>query len=398
MTADKVKFIERVVLGGIVCAFIVGLVLYLRPLPKIKPTITLRDVPPATAAALPWPSYGQAAIGTEDYGVLETHGTQKPAPIASVAKVMTAYAVLKSKPIAKGQHGPLITITDQDVLTYNDYYIKGGSVAKVTAGEKITEYQALQAMMLPSANNFADLLANWAFGSLDKYIYYANQQAKQLGLKDTHISDASGFSPQTLSNARDLVLLGEAAVKFPALKEIVSQQQATLPEAGSVRNVNWLLGTDSVNGIKTGDTEAAGGCYLFSSQRKIAGQDINVIGAIMSAPDLNTAIGDSRPLIAGSDQGFKDITAVKDGQILGYYKIPWGGRSEVVAKNSLSVLTWQNQRISVAANLNPVAAPEPKGTIVGFVAAKSSQQAAATQAILNQEIKKPSWSWRVFGR
>jgi D-alanyl-D-alanine carboxypeptidase (penicillin-binding protein 5/6) len=396
--ANKVRFLVRVVLGGLVSAMIVSLVLYLRPLPKIEPTLAVSSIPPSPAVALPWPAYGQAAIGTEDFGVLETHGAQKPAPIASVAKVMTAYAVLKNKPITKGQQGPLITITDQDVLTYNDYYSKGGSVARVTAGEKITEYQAIQAMMLPSANNFADLLANWAFGSLDKYIFYANQQAKLLGLKDTHISDASGFSPQTLSSARDLVVLGEAAVKLPVLKEIVSQQQVNLPEAGAVRNVNWLLGTDNVNGIKTGDTEAAGGCYLFSSQRKVAGQDITVIGAVMSAPDLNTAINDSRPLIASSDRAFKTVEAIQSGQVMGYYKIPWGGQVPTIAKNDANVLTWQNQKVNIAAHLNPIAAPETKGTIVGSVTAKSSQQSAAAQAILSQEIKKPSWNWRVFGR
>jgi D-alanyl-D-alanine carboxypeptidase (penicillin-binding protein 5/6) len=188
---------------------------------------------------------------------------------------MTAYSVLKQKPLKPGQQGPIISISDQDVLTYNDYYSKGGSVAKVVPGEKISEYQALQALMLPSANNFADTLAIWAFGSMDKYILYANNQAKTLGLKDTHISDASGFSPQTLSSARDLVLLGQAAIKDPALAEIANQQQANVPEAGTVHNVNWLLGTDNVNGIKTGNTEEAMGCFLFSSVRNVNGQKIN---------------------------------------------------------------------------------------------------------------------------
>jgi D-alanyl-D-alanine carboxypeptidase (penicillin-binding protein 5/6) len=289
-------------------------------------------------------------------------------------------------------------VTDQDVNTYNDYYGKGGSVARVVAGEQISEYQALQAMMLPSANNFADLLANWGFGSLDKYIVYANNQAKALGLKDTHISDASGFSPQTLSSTQDLVVLGEAAIKNPVIADIVSQQQATIPEAGVIHNVNWLLGTNNINGIKTGDTDEAGGCYLFSSVRNIGGKNITLVGAIMSAPTLNTAIHDTVPLISASDQGFKVVNAVKAGQVVGYYKMPWGGPTQVTAKEDLSFLTWQGQAVSISTKLNPLQAPQSKNAVAGSITAKANQQSVATQAVLAQKISKPSWKWRIFDR
>jgi D-alanyl-D-alanine carboxypeptidase (penicillin-binding protein 5/6) len=395
---NKLKFAKRLLIVSTVIFLILDSFLYLRPLPVLKPAVSVQNNQSAADVVLPWPAYGQAALGAEGFGLLQTHGQQKSAPIASVAKVMTAYSVLKQHPFAKGQQGPLITVTDQDVNTYNDYYSKGGSVAKVVAGEKISEYQALQAMMLPSANNFADLLANWAFGSLDKYILYANQQAKALGMAGTHISDASGFSPQTLSSARDLVLLGQAAIKNPVIADIVGQQQATIPEAGTVHNVNWLLGTDNVTGIKTGDTEEAGGCYLFSSLRKVAGQDITLVGAIINAPSLNTAVSDSRPLIAASDQAFKTVTAVKAGQVAGYYKPAWGGKVAAVAQKDINLLAWQGQKVTISSKLNPLHAPQDKNSVVGSVTAKTDQKSAATEVILNQKIAKPSWKWRIFGR
>jgi D-alanyl-D-alanine carboxypeptidase (penicillin-binding protein 5/6) len=399
MTKVKIaRFLKRFVLVSLILVLLVEGFLYLRPLPALQPTVTIKSPQQSSSAALPWPSYGQAALGAEGFGVLEAHGPQKSAPIASVAKVMTAYSVLKAKPLSKGQQGPMITVTDQDVNTYNDYYGKGGSVARVVAGEQISEYQALQAMMLPSANNFADLLANWGFGSLDKYIVYANNQAKALGLKDTHISDASGFSPQTLSNTQDLVVLGEAAIKNPVIADIVSQQQATIPEAGTIRNVNWLLGTNNINGIKTGDTDEAGGCYLFSSVRNIGGKNITLVGAIMSAPTLNTAIHDTVPLISASDQGFKVVNAVKAGQVVGYYKMPWGGQVPVTAKEDLSFLTWQRQAVSISTKLNPLQAPQSKNAVAGSITAKANQQSVATQAVLAQNIHKPSWKWRIFDR
>jgi D-alanyl-D-alanine carboxypeptidase (penicillin-binding protein 5/6) len=399
MTKVKaVKFVKRLLLVSVVLILVAEALLYLRPLPTLQPVISIKNSTTSNPTALPWPSYGQSAIGAEGFGVLASSGEQKPAPIASVAKVMTAYSVLKQKPLKPGQQGPIISISDQDVLTYNDYYSKGGSVAKVVPGEKISEYQALQALMLPSANNFADTLAIWAFGSMDKYILYANNQAKTLGLKDTHISDASGFSPQTLSSAWDLVLLGQAAIKDPALAEIANQQQANVPEAGTVHNVNWLLGTDNVNGIKTGNTEEAMGCFLFSSVRNVNGQKITLIGAIMGAPNLNKAISDARPLIGVSDQSFEKITAVKSGQVIGYYQLPWGGRVQATAKKDLSFFMWKGQTIGLSAKLKAVSVPQPAGTVVGTVNVKADKKSDTAAVGLNQEIPKPSWKWRIFDR
>jgi D-alanyl-D-alanine carboxypeptidase (penicillin-binding protein 5/6) len=359
----KFKFVKRLLTVSIILAIIAETLLYLRPLPTLQPVATIKNPTTGGAITLPWPTYGQAAIGAAGRGVLETNGEQKSAPIS-----------------------------------YNDYYSKGGSVAKVAPGEKISEYQALQALMLPSANNFADTLATWAFGSMDKYIIYANNQAKELGLKNTHISDASGFSPQTTSSAYDLVLLGQAAIKDPAIAEIVSQKQATIPEAGTVKNVNWLLGTDNVNGIKTGNTDEALGCFLFSSERNIAGQKVTLIGAIMGAPDLNKAISDTKPIINAADQGFEVIKAVKVGQSLGYYNLPWGGRVQAVAKDDLPFLIWQGNTVDLSAKLKSVKAPQDKGAAVGAINGKTDIKTANTSAVLAQPISKPSWKWRIFDR
>jgi D-alanyl-D-alanine carboxypeptidase (penicillin-binding protein 5/6) len=392
------KFIKRLLLVSVILVLIAEILLYIRPLPTLQPVVNIKNPTTGSPVALPWPAYGQAAVGAEGFGVLDTHGEQKPAPIASVAKVMTAYSVLKQMPLKVGEQGPTISITDQDVLSYNDYYAKGGSTARVAPGEKISEYQALQALMLPSANNFADTLATWSFGSLDKYILYANNQAKELGLKDTHISDASGFSPQTLSSAHDLVLLGQAVLKDPVLVEIVNQKLATIPEAGIVRNVNWLLGTDNVNGIKTGNTDEALGCFLFSSERNIGGQKVTLIGAIMGAPELNKAITDSRPVINAVDKGFETVNAVKAGQAIGYYQQPWGGKVEAVAKKDLSFFLWKGQTVNLSAKTNPIKVPQEKGATVGVVSGKTATKSANTDVVLAQPIEKPSWKWRIFDR
>src|SRR3989344_2168416 len=114
-----------------------GLVGYIRPLPEITATPSLSTPQTGTAISLPWPVYGQGALAAQNYGILQSHGDQKAVPIASLAKVITAMAVLKEKPLQLGQNGPNITITREDVAIYNDYFLKDGSVVKVTEGEQI---------------------------------------------------------------------------------------------------------------------------------------------------------------------------------------------------------------------------------------------------------------------
>ncbi|MDB5181947.1 MAG: peptidase D-alanyl-D-alanine carboxypeptidase 1, D-alanyl-D-alanine carboxypeptidase, partial [Candidatus Saccharibacteria bacterium] len=147
------------VVPAIVIIGIYAAICLLRPLIATKTTILPPVISGQVNVHIPWPTVGQAAFGADGYGLLATHNEQKPAPTASVTKVITALSVLEKMPLKKGDSGPMITLTDKDVAIYNKYVAKDGAVVPVTAGEKISEYQALQAMMLPSANNIADTTA-----------------------------------------------------------------------------------------------------------------------------------------------------------------------------------------------------------------------------------------------
>src|SRR6185312_5296957 len=120
----------------------------------------------ALGQALPgtvWPAYGQAAV---QVGQSQVHAgpNQHPAAIASVAKVMTAYLVLRDHPLRPGEEGPTITLTDADVADTERRRGQQESIVSVAAGEQLTERQALQALLLPSANNIAAVLARWSSG------------------------------------------------------------------------------------------------------------------------------------------------------------------------------------------------------------------------------------------
>jgi len=243
--------------------------LYMRPLPTIKATTLTPALASSNKSTIAWPSYGQAAIGVQEYGILERSGHIQPVPTASVAKIMAVLCVLKQKPLESGKQGPMITLTADDVALYDKFVEQGGSVVPVNEGQELSEYQILQAVLLPSANNLADTMVIWAFGSMEAYLQYANNYAKEIGMTQSTFADASGFSEQTVSTAQDLVLMGIKTMQQPVIAEIVSQKEANLPIAGNVKNVNFLLGQNEIIGIKTGNTDAAGGCYLFAAKHSL---------------------------------------------------------------------------------------------------------------------------------
>lgn len=388
--------LKKITLLTLAILLVIGGVQYSRPLPATSAISTLATPKVSSAVDLPWPAYGQGALAAQGYELLQTHGEQKSVPMASVAKVITALAVLKQRPFATGEQGAIIAISRDDVAIYNSYYAQGGSVVRVEAGEQISEYQALQALLIPSANNIADTLVRWAFGTNENYLIYANEMVADMHLTSTKIADASGFSSQSVSSAEDLARLGLAAMGNPVLAAIVRQETAELPVAGLVNNVNWLLGNDGVIGIKTGNTTDAGGCFLFAAKRVINGQSITFVGALMQAPDLNTAIIDARTLIAASDNGFETVKIINKGQTVGAYKTPWGVSGDAIASQDLSVLAWRGRKVQVVAKLDKIKLPRKAGDDVGSLSVTNARKTNTVPVILKSSLPSPSWTWRIF--
>ena len=252
------------------------------------------DAPPsehrgALGEAVPstvWPAHGQAAVQVGQSRV-QAGPNQHAAPIASVAKVMTAYLVLRDHPLRLGQDGPTITLTDADVADTDRRRRQHESVVPIAAEEQLTERQALQALLLPSANNIAAVLARWAAGSVDRFVARMNATARSLGMTRTRYTDPSGYDDATVSSAADQVRLVDRAMRLPVFASIVATPSATLPVAGTVHNTNRLLGYNGFVGVKTGSTAAAGGCFAFRAIRWIDGKRTRITGVVLGQPGHN---------------------------------------------------------------------------------------------------------------
>jgi len=230
-----------------------------------------------------WPAVGQAAVRT-GRSQIEAGPNQHAAAIASLAKVMTAYLVLRDHPLVPGQGGPAITLTDADVADTDRRRGQQESVVAVAAGEQLTELQALQALLLPSANNIAAVLARWDAGSTGRFVARMNATARSLGMTHTRYTDPSGYDDATVSTAADQVRIVERAMRLPVFASIVATPSATLPFAGTVENTDTLLGHDGFVGVKTGSDDAAGGCFAFRAIRSIDGKWTTITGVVLGQP------------------------------------------------------------------------------------------------------------------
>jgi serine-type D-Ala-D-Ala carboxypeptidase (penicillin-binding protein 5/6) len=240
----------------------------------------------ALGEALPstvWPADGQAAVRI---GQSQVHAgpNQHAAAIASLAKVMTAYLVLRDHPPRPGEDGPTITLTEADVADTDRRRRQQESVVPIAAGEQLTELQALQALLLPSANNIAAVLARWDAGSAETFVARMNAAARSLGMTHTRYTDPSGYDDATVSTAADQVRIVHRAMRLPVFASIVATPSATLPVAGTVHNTNTLLGHDGFVGVKTGSDDAAGGSFAFRAIRWIDGKRMTITGVVLGQP------------------------------------------------------------------------------------------------------------------
>ncbi len=373
-----------------------------RPLPS--PTLKLTAEQSVSFGgdkpSVPWPSQGQAAMDVNGIGSFGTSGDQKPVPIASIAKVMTVYVILRDHPLEKGKDGPKIPVDAAAEKHYKTGKAEQESVVRVAEGQKITQYEALQAVMLPSANNIAKLLARWdsKSGSEDAFVAKMNKTAKELGMKNTHYTDPSGLDKTTVSTAEDLVKLGRAAMKNPVFNEISRQPSYKDLNNEKQNNFFGLVPTVAI-GIKTGTTTAAGGNILFAAEKKVGGETQTIIGAALGqfgkngVANIDEVTGVTRKLIEAGQDALTAKTIVKKGDVVGQVDDGLGGTTPVVATKDVSAVGWPGLTVKLHMS-EPKGKPVPHtakaGTEVGVLSVGDGKgDAVKVPVALQKDLAEP---------
>ena len=282
---------------------------------------------------------------------------------ASMTKIMTCLLALD----LLGRH--------QNVVISQNAYQTEDCPLEFSAGDLFTADELLRGMMLVSDNGAAVALAETASGSVANFVDKMNDEAKALGMTDTHFANPNGLTNAAhYSTARDMAKLARHAMTRKDFRDIVSIEKAPirweLPrnKVKMVENSNELLGHyDGMTGIKTGWTQDAGGCLAASARRN----GLELIAIVMKAPDPHVRFDDARKLL---DYGFAQTRLKKGIQRDRLKKSVWvkGAKQATVAVHPATDVNYpiikgeDPKRYTVTYDLpKMIDAPVKDGTVVG---------------------------------
>lgn len=370
-----------------------------RPLPATALALTAEDsyTFEGGKTQLPWPSEGQGWMDADGVGTVGSFGKQTPVAIGSVAKTMTAYIILKDHPMKAGEEGPEIEV-DATAEKEGGYDVSGdeSTLNTVKAGDRLTEKQALSAVLIPSANNIARLLARWDAGTEAAFVKKMNATAKELGMADTTYTDPSGLKETTVSTAEDQVKLGRAFVKVPALVSISSAASWTDPSGKYWNNYNTLPYYVGAIGIKTGSTTAAGGNLLFASRKKVNGQTVTLVGAVLGQHKpkiLETVNAVSKTALLAAQDALTSAKILKKGDVVGYVDDKLGGRTPVVITKDVSAVGWAGMTVKLSFTADEVPHTAKAGTQVGtLTVGDGTSSAVKVPVALQSDLTEPGFS------
>ncbi|MEU9174541.1 D-alanyl-D-alanine carboxypeptidase [Streptomyces sp. NPDC048420] len=382
----------------ILLVVVFAIVQAVRPLPNPTLSLTAEDsyTFDGSKATLPWPGEGQGWMDVNGVGTMGDFGKQTPVAIGSVAKAMTAYIVLKDHPLKSGEEGAKITV---DALAEKEggYNKEGESTLNtVKEGDVLTERQAISAIMIPSANNIARLLARWDAGSEAAFIKKMNDTAKELGMKNTTYTDASGLKETTVSSAEDQVKLGNELVKIPALTEITSMGQWIDPSGQKWYNYNYLVPYNGAIGIKTGTTTAAGGNLLFAARKEVGGETVTVVGAILGqhkSPIIQTVNDVSKTAMLAAQDALTSAKILKKGDVVGYVDDGLGGHTPVVLTKDVTAVGWAGFKVKLSFAADDVPHTAKAGTKVGTLTVGDGEAGAVKVPVtLQKDLTEPGFT------
>ncbi|NNN19230.1 MAG: D-alanyl-D-alanine carboxypeptidase [Acidimicrobiaceae bacterium] len=387
---------SRVIVVLVILIVVVSAVQLLRPTPLPTAHASIGDaVIPGTPPSLPWPSQGGGEVMIQNVGIIGSFNAGTELPLASVAKIITALVIVKDHPLVLGGTGPTLTMTASDVATYQTMVQQQDSVMGVVNGENLNEYQLLEALLVPSADNIAIKLADWDAGSVPAFVAKMNSMAKSLGMTKTIFKDPSGLDSGTVGTAHDQVLAALALLKNPVLAQIVAKPQASLPVAGVVYNVNYNVGHDGFVGVKTGSM-GSGGNLVFAATGA-ASKDL-IVGAVLDqtgVQPLIAALSESTKLVDAARKIPAEFSVLKKGQVVASISVPGRRSVTVESAGGASFLGWPGMKVTYVAKFSKLSHKIPIGTRVGSLTVTVGSQTSTVSLVTTSAVQSPSMMWRL---
>jgi serine-type D-Ala-D-Ala carboxypeptidase (penicillin-binding protein 5/6) len=281
---------------------------------------------------------------------------------ASLTKLMTAYlvfAALKEKKISLEQP---VTVSDRVRRA-------PGSRMFVDPKKPVSVDELIRGMVVQSGNDACIALADLIAGSEDAFVALMNKEAARLGMKNSKFMNSSGLpDPQHYSTARDLQVLAAALIRdFPAQYALYYSQKEFRYNNITQPNRNRLLWLDpTVDGVKTGFTEAAGYCLIASSKRGAR----RLLSVLLGSTSESTRAQESQKLLNWGFQFFDAVKLYGEGQAVKEIEVWKGDKRQLKAgfQSDLVLTVPKGQAERIKGDLvtrAPLVAPIATGQRVG---------------------------------
>ncbi len=244
---------------------------------------------------------------------------------ASTTKIMTALVAIEN-----AEPDSEMRASNHAVNSIPSDYGRAG----IKAGEVLTMEDLLHFVLIISANEAANVIAENISGSIDDFVDVMNAKVLDLGLENTHFTNTYGLDDDNhYSSARDLAIMAQAAMQSPVFREIVSKNEVPLPDTNlrtsegwdkwHIESTNRLLNStsdyyDRVTGIKTGYTGKAGRCLVFSA---INNEGLELLGVVLGAEDYDTLFSEAQQLLEYGYKNYRIQTLVSSGEFYGRYEV-----------------------------------------------------------------------------
>ena len=310
------------------------------------------DPPPldATSAVL-------VVEGLADEPLLALKPRQR-VPIASITKIMTALVVLDRT-----------ELTDTVVVSERAAAV-GEATAGLVAGEQLTVEQLLGAMLVESANDAAQALADHVGGAngVRRFVRLMNRKARNMDMTDTKFVRPDGLDVENhLSSARDVMILARRAMENADFRQLSRTQTLTLPGDRTLETTNDLLRDyPGATGVKTGHTDGAGWSQAASARR----DGVQLYAVVLGGPTRERRNADLAALLDWGFGQFGQVQLIESGASYARVLVPFDDdrRLDLVADRAVSrIVQWEQaleERVVAPRIVSlPVIAGQELGTV-----------------------------------
>lgn len=322
--------------------------------------------------------------------IITSHDAQEHLPPASLTKLMTVYAATNEIQAGRLKPEDLVTVSE------NAWHTEGSRMF-LDPRSQVSVHDLLRGIVIDSGNDASVALSEHIAGSEDSFAVLMNVTARRLGLDDTHFMNPTGLpAPEHYSSAADMAKLARAIITDESVYYPLYKQKHFTWNGIRQPNRNLLLWRDSsVDGLKTGHTEAAGYCMVTSAVR----DDRRLITAVFGSTSKTNRANDAEKLLTYGFRFFDTQTYAKAAEVMANPMI-WKGEERtmpvgVLDEISLTLPKNKNRKVETRVTIDqPLVAPIALGAVVGSIALYDGEQKLVTRPLIAlQEEAAGSW-WK----